>query len=90
MTLLASTSTPVLSGVRTLGGYPVGTAREFTELSTIKEHPGDLPSATEMVSRLVTDHEQIIRNLRDHVRQCSESFQDEGTADFLTGLMESP
>ncbi|HEY9847579.1 MAG TPA: hypothetical protein V6D03_15455, partial [Candidatus Caenarcaniphilales bacterium] len=25
---------------------------------------------------------------RDHVDQCSENFHDEGTADFLTGLME--
>jgi starvation-inducible DNA-binding protein len=41
-----------------------------------------------MVRRLVTDHEQIIRNLREHIDQCSDSFHDEGTADFLTGLME--
>ena len=41
-----------------------------------------------MVERLVADHEQIIRNLREHVDQCSEQFHDEGTADFLTGLME--
>lgn len=75
--------------VRALGGYPVGTAKDFIELATIKEHPGDLPSATEMVSRLVEDHEMIIRNLRNHIDQCSESFHDEGTADFLTGLMEA-
>ncbi len=29
------------------------------------------------------------RNLRDQVDQCSDSFHDEGTADFLTGLMEA-
>lgn len=74
--------------IRALGGYPVGTAEGFLEKSSIKEHGGDIPDATEMVSRLVTDHEQIIRNLRDHVDQCSEKFHDEGTADFLTGLME--
>lgn len=74
--------------IRTLGGYPVGTMEGFLKLTSIKEHPGDIPNATEMVSRLVQDHEQIIRNLRQHVEQCSESFHDEGTADFLTGLME--
>lgn len=74
--------------VRALGGYPAGTAEEFLKLSSIKEHPGDLPTANEMVARLVKDHEQIIRNLRKHVDQCSENFHDEGTADFLTGLME--
>jgi starvation-inducible DNA-binding protein len=74
--------------VRTLGGYPVGSMEGFLKLATIKEHSGDIPSATDMVARLVEDHEQIIRNLREHVEQCSESFKDDGTADFLTGLME--
>lgn len=74
--------------IRALGGYPLGTAAGFLKHTTLKEHPGDLPSACEMVARLVSDHEQIIRNLRKHIDECSESFHDEGTADFLTGLME--
>lgn len=74
---------------RTLGGFPVGTAEGFLNMASIKEHAGTIPSATEMVSNLVNDHEQIIRNLREHVDQCSETYHDEGTADFLTGLMEA-
>ena len=74
--------------VRTLGGYPIGTAKGFVENATLREHPGDLPSAEEMVERLVADHEQVIRNLRDHIDQCGDNYHDEGTADFLTGLME--
>lgn len=74
--------------VRTLGGYPVGTAEGFLKMATVKEDAGRVPTATEMVSNLVDDHEQVIRNLRQHVDQCSEEFHDEGTADFLTGLME--
>lgn len=74
--------------VRMLGGYPVGTVASFLELTSLKEHPGDLPAPTQMVARLVNDHEQIIRNLREHIDQCSETFHDEGTADFLTGIME--
>ncbi|MBW4657321.1 MAG: DNA starvation/stationary phase protection protein [Drouetiella hepatica Uher 2000/2452] len=75
--------------VRTLGGYPVGTAEGFLKMASIKEHAGDVPTATEMVANLVEDHEQIIRNLRGHVGQSSEDFGDEGTADFLTALMEA-
>ena len=41
-----------------------------------------------MVANLVQDHEQLIRNMRDHVDRSGEEFQDQGTADFLTGLME--
>lgn len=74
--------------VRMLGGYPVGTAQGFLENASIQEHGGDVPTAEQMVYNLVGDHEQVIRNLRDHVDQCSENFHDQGTADFLTGLME--
>ncbi|MBD0347031.1 MAG: DNA starvation/stationary phase protection protein [Coleofasciculus sp. Co-bin14] len=74
--------------VRTLGGYPVGTAEGFLKYASIKEDPGSLPNAYGMVENLVADHELIIRNLREHIDQCGEQFHDQGTADFLTGLME--
>jgi starvation-inducible DNA-binding protein len=74
--------------VRALGGYPIGTMKGFLELTSLKEHPGDVPMASEMVSTLIDDHEQVIRNMRSHVDACSDKFGDEGTADFLTGLME--
>ncbi len=74
--------------IRALGGYPVGTAEGFLKYATIKEHAGDIPPATGMVSNLVVDHEQVIRNFREHIDKCSDDFHDEGTADFITGLME--
>jgi len=74
--------------VRTLGGYPIGTMEGFLKLASIKEHAGDLPNATSMVKNLLEDHEAIVRNLRDHIQKASEDYSDEGTADFLTGLME--
>lgn len=74
--------------VRMLGGYPVGTAEGFLKCASIKEDAGTLPNAYGMVENLVSDHEQVIRNLRQHIDQCSDQFGDQGTADFLTGLME--
>ncbi|MBH8572572.1 DNA starvation/stationary phase protection protein [Nostocaceae cyanobacterium CENA369] len=74
--------------VRALGGYPVGTMEGFLKIASVKEHAGDVPTATQMVANLVEDHEQIVRNLREHIDRASEEFHDEGTADFLTGLME--
>jgi len=74
--------------VRMLGRYPLGTAKGFLECGTLKEDPGDIPSAFEMVNRLRADHEQIIRNLRQHIDACGDKLHDMGTADFLTGLME--
>ncbi len=85
---LTETIDSLAERVRTLGGFPVGTAQGFLEYGSIKEQTDNIPLATEMVAQLVDDHELIIRNLREHVDACSEQFHDEGTADFLTGLME--
>ncbi|MEA5620503.1 Dps family protein [Cronbergia sp. UHCC 0137] len=74
--------------IRTLAGYPIGTMEGFLGIATLKEHSGEIPNATGMVDRLVEDHEQLIRNLREHVDRCSDEFHDQGTADFLTELME--
>jgi starvation-inducible DNA-binding protein len=74
--------------VRTLGGYPIGTMEGFLNIATLKEHAGNVPTATKMVANLVQDHEQVIRNLRGHIDQSAEEFHDQGTSDFLTGLME--
>ncbi|HEY9669203.1 MAG TPA: ferritin-like domain-containing protein, partial [Coleofasciculaceae cyanobacterium] len=58
------------------------------QYASIQEDEGSLPDAHGMVENLVVDHEQVIRNLRDHIDQCGEQYHDQGTADFLTGLME--
>jgi starvation-inducible DNA-binding protein len=71
-----------------LGGKSIGTMEEFTKLATIKEHPGIYPSSKEMINELLGDHETSIIYLRKCVDHCADKYQDAGTADFLTGLME--
>lgn len=73
--------------IRTLGGYPIGTMEGFLKICSLKEDAGTIPTSTGMVSQLLADHEHIVRNLRKHIEQCSDDFEDDGTADFLTGLM---
>jgi starvation-inducible DNA-binding protein len=86
--ILTETIDAIAERVRMLGFYPIGSAQGFLENATLKEETQAIPTATAMVEKLVYDHELIIRNLREHIDQCSEEFHDEGTADFLTGLME--
>ena len=74
--------------MRQLGGYPVGTAQGFLSSTSLTEHPGDVTDTHEMVARLQSDHEQVIRNLRQQIDVCDEKYNDQGTADFLTGLMQ--
>lgn len=87
-TILNEAIDQIAERVRQLGDYPVGTAKGFIEYSSIEEHTGEVPPSSKMVENLVEDHELIIRNLREHIDRCSEEFHDEGTADFLTGMME--
>ena len=61
--------------IRTLGGYPIGTMEGFLKICSLKEHAGRVPTATGMVSNLLSDHEQIVRNLRGHIDQCTEKFK---------------
>ena len=71
-----------------LGGHAVATLGEFAEESRLKEHPGQSPSAEEMLENLLADHEAIVRTLRGDLAASLDKFGDAGTSDFLTGLME--
>ncbi|MFC0185721.1 starvation-inducible DNA-binding protein [Pseudarcicella hirudinis] len=71
-----------------LGSQTIGSLQEFLEHSTLKESVGKNPSSKEMIKELLADHEELIITLRKDVDLCAEQFQDAGTADFLTGLME--
>ena len=78
----------VAERARTLGGHAVATLSEFAEAARLKEHPGQYPSADDMLENLLADHEAIIRQLRADADAAAGKFHDMGTNDFLTGLME--
>src|SRR5207302_7376533 len=78
----------VAERARTLGGHSVATLAEFVEAARLKEHPGQYPSADDMLENLLSDHETIIRQLRADADAAARKFHDMGTNDFLTGLME--
>ncbi len=78
----------VAERISKLGGMPIGTAKEFSSLSQIKENPGVIPSSLDMVKELLADHESIIISLRKAVDECADKLGDAGTSDFLTNIME--
>ncbi len=85
---LAEYQDRVAERVRTLGGFPVGTLAGFLRHTTLDEYPGDVPSATEAIAKLLQDHEHVVRDLREGIDECEEAHGDKGTADFLTGMMQ--
>ena len=78
----------VAERISKLGSMAIGTTKEFSSLSQIKEAPGKYPTSIEMVKELLADNETIIQTLRKKVDECAEKIKDAGTADFLTSLME--
>jgi starvation-inducible DNA-binding protein len=85
---LALMSDEVAERVRSLGGFAVGTLKEFSQFTRLQEHTAHYPEAQEMIADLVGDHETIIRHLRADLQACSDQYHDMGTSEFLTGLME--
>ena len=78
----------VAERARALGGIALGSLQAFLKHTRLKEQTGAPPAAMDMIADLLGDHESIIRNLRRDVGAVGDKHGDEGTADFLTGLME--
>ena len=72
-----------------LGGKAIGTMKEFSKLTRLKETPGKYPPQNEMMSELLTDHELIITEIRKDIGMMDEKNKDAGTIDFLTGIMQA-
>jgi starvation-inducible DNA-binding protein len=78
----------VAERARALGGRAFGTLDEFRTSARLGEKPGAVPPARDMLAALLADHEALIRTLREDVATVTDRYQDVGTADFLTGLLE--
>jgi starvation-inducible DNA-binding protein len=78
----------VAERVRSVGGWAFGTLEEFSGRTHLQETPARRPEAIAMAAELAADHESIIRRLRNDVETCAKKYRDEGTANFLTDLME--
>ena len=72
--------------IRQLGGIAPGSMAEFIKLASLKETSGKLIHGEDSIELLVSDHEAVIRGLREAINAVSE---DEGTTDFLTGMLQA-
>ncbi len=78
----------VAERARSLGGQSLGSLKEFLSHTRLTETPGAHLESKWMLSGLLADHESLVQSLRTDVAECTEKFQDAGTSDFLTGIME--
>jgi starvation-inducible DNA-binding protein len=87
-TELEETIDEIAERISKLGGYTIGTMKEYLELTRLKEAPKKYPERTEMIKELLADHETVIVALRKDVDETADKLKDAGTTDFLTGIME--
>ncbi len=78
----------VAERARSLGGRALGSLKEFLDHTQLKESTASRLTAKAMIENLLEDHEAVILSLRKDLQVCAEKYQDMGTSDFLTGLME--
>lgn len=76
----------VAERITKLGGKAIGTMKEFIDHSILKESP-KYDDQTDMIKELLADHEAILKQLRDFIKEIEET-NDYGTADFLTGILQ--
>ncbi len=72
--------------IRSLGSVAPGTYSAYAKLSKIEED-NDVPSAREMIARLVQAHETVLRTARS-VFPIADQAVDEATADLLTQRLQ--
>jgi starvation-inducible DNA-binding protein len=80
---LIRSSNNIAERVRMLGGFAIGSFREFLLYSRLEDRAGEVPD----IVHLLADHEATIRHLREDARKCSEEYEDEGTFEFLGSVM---
>jgi len=74
--------------VRSLGHYALGSLKDFLSVTHMSEENKEFSNPKQIIQTLLSDHETIIRIIRNDVSPISDKYRDLGTADFVTGLME--
>lgn len=78
----------VAERIRALGFTSPASMKAFLELSQLNEEELPSHSSEAFIEALLADHERIILRLREQVTLFDETYNDMGTSDFVTGLME--
>jgi starvation-inducible DNA-binding protein len=78
----------VAERARALGGKVPARLADFSKTSRLSEIDGTSLNAEAMILAMLDGHENLVRMLRIDT-EVVDDLDDEGTTDFLTGLMEA-
>lgn len=85
---LENTLDEVAERIRMLGFYSPGSMQQFIELSELKENGPVQNDSVSFMKILLEDHETVIKFIRKNIGENAEAHNDEGTADFITAIMQ--
>ena len=77
----------VAERVRKIGHFATGSMKEFLGDTSLKEKSGG-KITPDMLAALAADHDTIIRKTREMINRFEDEYEDAGSADFVTGLMQ--
>ena len=78
----------VAERIRSLGHYAEATMQGFLKLTHLTEQTREKNDSSGFMKTLLEDHETIIIYLRENINRYANEWHDQGTSDFITGLME--
>ncbi len=78
----------VAERIRKVGHYAPATMGEFLNLTHLSEKYEGGHTSLDYIAALLEDHDSIIHFIRENISQVEEEYEDVGTGDFLTGLMQ--
>ncbi len=78
----------VAERIRKVGHFANGSLKQFLSDTGLKEHAETNAITEDKLRELVSDHESIIRKVRECIDDFDEQYKDQGSADFVTGLLK--
>ena len=86
-TAIASNIDEIAERIRMLHHYVEGNYSKLLPLTQLSAPDSKDQSLAAWATALLEQHEMIIRTVRAIIGHLSNTFQDHGTADFLTGVL---
>lgn len=78
----------VAERIRTVGHYAPATLKSFLQLTHLTEKIESKNDSAGFIRELLEDHESIIVYLRENINAFANTYNDAGSSDYITGLME--
>lgn len=74
--------------IRSIGHFAEATLQEYLNLTHLTEKTGEKNDSTGFIKSLLEDHTSIILFLKENIDRFDNEWNDPGSSDFITGLLE--